>query len=293
MIKQFTSHTFKHLRIAVQRYGDHPVRPDLVLLHGFLGSGSQFRHLIPPLCDVANPVTLDICFEPSVSATFDDASSLSSSGESYDSAFGTDILVDGLHHVVSSALRPAPVFLGYSMGGRLALSWATRYPEHAAGLVLESTTAGIIDAEERKKRLREDADRAKRIRSDYMAFLDEWEQNPLFQKNVGNAYLRKTIPELQLEEIQRNQDPEQASLWLEQFGTGAMPPVWDRLKALKYPVHLITGEKDPKFCTIAGHMSDHLQDSKHVVIPGAAHRVHIDAPDAYLSYLLEFIRRLR
>ena len=51
------------------------------------------------------------------------------------------------------------ILIGYSMGGRLALQFACRYPQHLSGLVLIGSTPGIADPDERLKRQKWDGSR--------------------------------------------------------------------------------------------------------------------------------------
>ena len=55
--------------------------------------------------------------------------------------------------------------IGYSMGGRLALQFALRYPERLSGLVLIGATPGIVDPKERAKRVLWDRKQAQSIRT--------------------------------------------------------------------------------------------------------------------------------
>ncbi|MFO8030620.1 MAG: alpha/beta fold hydrolase [Cyclonatronaceae bacterium] len=282
------------LEFHVQRHGGNPV-PDLVLLHGFLGNGQQFAHLFPELSKVVNPVTIDII--PSHPDARLDAPSL----------------VEGLQETITriSAGNPAlPWILGYSMGGRLALSWAVRYPDSASGLILESTTAGIADPESRALRREADDARAQRIRHDFSGFLEEWEKKPLFRApnaSDGTGVTGKSgtkgktdaaseihrnkhcEPHTRLAAIQRSKDPEVMARWLSDFGTGSMPPLWDELHHLQKPVLLITGESDPKFCDLAERMARLLPNAHHETIPNAAHRVHVDNPAGYLFSVIRYL----
>lgn len=276
--RQQSRETIRHggLTFRVTRCDrDTSNKPILVQLHGFLGSGEQFRHLIPDLAKTCRPVTVDI--SPIATDPMDIARKRDTSPR-----LDTDSLVAGLRKTLVRIRDGdgAPLVLsGYSMGGRLALSLATRHPRSADGLILESTTAGITDPQQRNKRRTSDRGKAKRIRQDFEKFLDEWEQNPLFQ------------PKPRRNRIQRNQDPEIMAKWLEDFGTGEMPPVWDRLGRIRVPVLLITGASDPKFCDLAGQIKAQLADAQHVVIREAAHRVHVDRPAEYTAALNDFLSK--
>ena len=72
-------------------------------------------------------------------------------------------------------------YVGYSMGGRLALHLAVARPDLVERLVLVSSTAGIDNGVERAIRQVEDENRATEIeRSGVAAFLDKWLASPLF-----------------------------------------------------------------------------------------------------------------
>ena len=74
-----------------------------------------------------------------------------------------------------------PVVAGYSMGGRLALYLALRFPERCAGLILESASPGLESASERAARRAADESKAERLQSgDFEAFLRDWYAQPLF-----------------------------------------------------------------------------------------------------------------
>jgi len=336
-------------------------KPILVLLHGFLGSGEQFRHLMPELGKTCRPVTVDICpmkypdspqrlgtskredesSKLEAKSQVDETSQLDETpqldaksrldaptqkGESArkdaDSRLDTDSLVAGLRETlgrIRDGSGSPLVLLGYSMGGRLALSLATHHPESLDGLILESTTAGITDPEQRSERRASDRRKAALIRQDFGEFLEEWDRNPLFKpkrsskshpephsehnpnpesranQDAGQyAYppgIEKTELQDRIRRIQRNQHPEIMAKWLEEFGTGMMPPVWDRLRLIRVPVLLITGASDPKFCDLADRMKTQLADARHVVIRGAAHRVHLDRPVEYAAALNDFLSK--
>jgi len=290
--------TVRHLDLEfhVQRHGSKS-GPDLVLLHGFLGSGRQFVHLFPELSKVVNPVTIDIIL----------------SHPDPDARLDVSTLVEGLQKALDriSAGKPAPPWLlGYSMGGRLALSWAVRHPDNISGLILESTTAGIVDPKQRALRRKADDTRAQHIRRNFSEFLEEWEKNPLFRKPdasdgtgvaAKSGITGKTVAasethhnkhsehHARLAAIQRSHDPEVMARWLSDFGTGSMPPLWDELHHLRKPVLIITGASDPKFCDLADRMVSPLPNARHETIPNAAHRVHVDNPAGYLSSLMSFL----
>jgi pimeloyl-ACP methyl ester carboxylesterase len=65
------------------------------------------------------------------------------------------------------------------------------------------------------------------------------------------------------------------------LGTGALPPLWNRLGEIQTPVALVVGERDQKFRAIAAEMvASGLRHAAVITVPGAGHAVHLEAPDA-------------
>jgi 2-succinyl-6-hydroxy-2,4-cyclohexadiene-1-carboxylate synthase len=162
---------------------------------------------------------------------------------------------------------------GYSMGGRVALHLALAQPELVRRLVLVSTTAGLQDDEERAERRAADDDLAEGIeRAGLEAFARSWAAQPMFADQppevvaaAGRDRLRNTAGGL--------------AASLRGMGTGAMTPVWDRLHELTMPATVVVGERDAKFRAIGERLADALPDAELVVVPGAGHAVHLEAPE--------------
>ncbi len=69
------------------------------------------------------------------------------------------------------------------------------------------------------------------------------------------------------------------------LGTGALPPLWDRLGELTMPVTLIVGERDAKFHAIADEMARAIPNATRLIVPGTGHAVHLEAPAAVAEAL--------
>ena len=179
------------------------------------------------------------------------------------------------------ALAPDPFTLvGYSMGGRIALHAALSPGLRIARLVLLGASPGLADPAERAARAAEDAALADRIEAIGLeAFVREWGARPLF------ADMPRGVAELADDDRLRNTASGLAAA-LRGLGTGVMPPLWDRLDALAIPVELVVGERDEKFRAIAERMEAALPAARVVVVEGAGHAVHLEAPDAVVDLLL-------
>jgi len=173
------------------------------------------------------------------------------------------------------ALAPAEhVLAGYSMGGRLSLALALRRPERVRRLVLVSASPGLAGERERARRRAEDEALAARIESVGVdAFAREWAAQPLF------AGQPPEVAALAHEDRLRRSAAEHAAQ-LRGLGTGAMPPLWERLAELAMPVALVVGERDAKFRAIAERMRERLPGARVIVVPGAGHAAHLEDPGA-------------
>ena len=179
-------------------------------------------------------------------------------------------------------LGPA-TFVGYSMGGRMCLELALRDPQAVDALVLISATAGIDDPDGRATRRAADEALAGRIEAEGVdAFLDRWLDLPLF---AG-------LPEeLCFVDERRTNTVAGLASSLRLTGTGTQEPSWDRLATLGKPVLVLAGAEDAKFTALAHRLADAIgDDATLVVLPGAGHSTHLEAPDAVLGALRSWLR---
>lgn len=238
-----------------------------------MGSSRSFNHLFPYLRTFCNPVAIDLLGHGSTEVP--------DNPERY----YANEQVEDLNILFRELHLPKFVLLGYSMGGRLALQFVTRYPDFLSGLILESTTFGLDNPVDIRERLETDRNRARAISKNYREFLEKWNQSPLFKRYAD----LKNEPKLQLDQIQKNQKPQGLSNSLLGFGTASMPSVHQQLDGIKQTTLIITGGDDIKFTGIGEEMNRLIPESHLIVIPGCGHRVHMEKPDDYIQYIKSFI----
>jgi 2-succinyl-6-hydroxy-2,4-cyclohexadiene-1-carboxylate synthase len=196
-------------------------------------------------------------------------------------------------HGTKGAARPATIeatvddlrqdepyaLAGYSMGGRVALHLALAQPQLVRRLVLVSTTAGIDGERERAERREADGDIADGIeRAGLEPFVRSWAAQPLFDGQSPE------VAAFSHRDRMRN-TAEGLAASLRGSGTGAMTPVWDRLGELTMPVAVLVGERDTKFRALGERLAAGLPDARLVVVPGAGHALHLEAPQAVADAL--------
>ena len=179
-------------------------------------------------------------------------------------------------------------WVGYSMGGRLALAAALLHPERVHRLVLESASPGLDSPEERAERRRRDEALARRIEERGVeAFVREWMALPLFAS-------QRQLPPPVLERARRLRlanDAGGLALALRSYGTGVQPEFWGRLPELEARTLLLTGALDRKFEEIADRMETAVPHARWASVPGAGHTVHLEAPERWLTAVTGFLRR--
>lgn len=176
--------------------------------------------------------------------------------------------------------------VGYSMGGRLALHCALALPDRVRRLVLESASPGLDDEEARALRRAEDAALARRLVEGGMSdFARGWSAHPTLRPGPT----RDPQDQARVDRVRRGQRAEGLAAALAGLGTGSLPPLWDRLSELRQPTGLVVGSLDDKFRGIALRMDTAIPDATLEVVPRAGHTVHLDRPEAWLSFVLRFL----
>jgi 2-succinyl-6-hydroxy-2,4-cyclohexadiene-1-carboxylate synthase len=237
--------------------------PTVVFLHGFTHTGRSWHPVIAALGERYTSVADDI-------RGHGDAS---------------ERVPVSLEAVIGDVLASAPgrfTLVGYSMGGRLALHVALAAGDRVQRLVLTGASPGIADEGERSARLRADGQLADEIeRSSIDEFARRWAQTPVLAGLPAAALDAAHADRLR-------STPAGLARALRGLGTGALPSLWDLLGELSMPVTLVVGERDSKFQAIAAEMAAAIPTAGVVIVPGAGHAVHLEAPEAVVRQLARF-----
>lgn len=182
-------------------------------------------------------------------------------------------------------LPQPPHLLGYSMGGRAALSVAVAHPELFNSLVLVGATAGIADPTARAERIAADEALADRIESEGLArFVDAWMALPIFasQARLGKHYLDAARAQRM-----RNR-PHGLARSLRGMGSGAQPPLFESVGRFEKPTLFVVGAEDEKFLNIARQLESRMPNAEVAVLPGAGHAAHLEAPAEFARVVRAF-----
>ncbi|PEC20985.1 2-succinyl-6-hydroxy-2,4-cyclohexadiene-1-carboxylate synthase [Bacillus cereus] len=250
----------------------------LLLLHGFTGSIETWRPFISSWSEQFQIIVVDLVghgkTESPEDVTHYDIRNV---------ALQMKELLDYLH------IDKAHI-LGYSMGGRLAITMACLYPDYVHSLLLENCTAGLESEEDRKERREKDERLADKIeREGIESFVSMWENIPLFETQKR---LAQNVQEAVRKERLIN-NPKGLANSLRGMGTGAQPSWWDELKNLKLPVLLMNGEYDEKFFRILKNIEKCVPHAKFVKIDGAGHAIHVEQPEKFDTIVKGFLKTMQ
>jgi 2-succinyl-6-hydroxy-2,4-cyclohexadiene-1-carboxylate synthase len=253
-----------------------PELPPALLLHGFTGSAEAWGETILQGLDAhARILAVDL-------PGHGESPPPSSPG-----GWGMEEVIDGLLETLDRADVDRADWIGYSMGGRLALAAGVLHPERVRRLVLESSRPGLASEEERDRRRRQDEAVARRLETGGMeSFVDFWMAQPLF------ATQRRLPARIRERERARRlrQDPRALAAALRGMGSGSRPSLLGRLPEVQIPTLLLSGSEDRKFEAIAREMEELLPRAVHRSVRGAGHAVHLEAPERWLEAVVPFLR---
>jgi len=262
--------------------------PLFVALHGFAGAGDDFAPLICGEHRLPGEwLTVDVLGHGRSAAPEPVA------GVGYEMPRVAAALSELLAAVVC---RPY-ILVGYSMGGRLALSallgsigGAPR--PRPRGLILVGASPGIADPQRRAQRREEDEALAAKILARGIPwFADYWAQRPVLAGKRRIAARHRDA----MEERLRRQRPDGLAGSLRGMGTGAMPPLWDHLGRLEVPTLLVAGAEDRKFAAIAAELraktGAKTRAAEMSVLAGVGHTAHLEDPSAFGAAVEAWWRR--
>ena len=239
--------------------------PRLALVHGFTQTGRSWAPLLPALRERLGDhhavLTPDL------------------PGHGTRSDVRTDLW--GAARLVGEECGRA-AYLGYSMGGRIALHLGLERPELVERLVLVSATGGIEDANERAARRRDDEALAQSLEAEGVdAFLERWLSTPL---------LAGLPPDAAGIDARRENTAAGLAAALRLMGTGTQEPLLRRLNELTMPVLVVAGERDDKFAEQALHLGGWIGPTAELaLVPDAGHACHLENADAFVDLVVPFL----
>lgn len=259
-------------------------RPVLVFLHGLLGCGRDWQRVIAEMATHWPCLCID----------------LPGHGHSkWCRADGFDDVCRQLSATLRARGIRRYVLVGYSLGARIAMYYASCYlpaetysevggeaggevdnefgPPRLAGLVVEGGNFGLPEIE-REPRWKNDLCWSRRFATESLdSVLADWYRQPVFlslNDDQRQGFIAKRSDNLGVA----------IAHMLQATSLAKQPFLLPLLTGLTMPVHYICGENDTKFKTLASQSA-----LDHSVIGGAGHNVHAEQPDAFAGTLRQIL----
>lgn len=251
---------------------------DLVFLHGFLGTPTEWLALLDRL--------------PAAWRQRCHCLTLPGHGPEAPDAMPWPQLADWLDHELARRQIRRAVLYGYSLGGRLALHYATSAQSlHAdgrsklAGLVLESANPGLTSPEARRERMHSDALWVQRLRQEPLRqVLVDWYQQSVFS-DLTPARRAELIT------LRSQHDPRRLAHMLAASSLARQPDLRPWLQCTSLPVLYLYGAADQKFANLAAELLAACPALEGARIPSAGHNLHLTSPDEVAAVLVPWLQQ--
>lgn len=245
----------------------------ILFLHGFLGDAKEFRDIGRDFEKTHTVIYADLPGHGSHQITSQCAT--------------FESIVEDYAQLLSKQRTKDWHVVGYSMGGRLALFLACKWPQLIQRMTLISASPGLESVRERTRRIYSDRHLANKLRRGSMReILGEWYRQPLFEFYRRSAKFAETLLRRQ------SGNPIQLASALDVMGLGKQPSLWGELTKLKMPTELICGERDLKFCQIANRMRQANPSLNVTHVAQCGHVVHLEAVNLVKARLKHVDSRL-
>ena len=247
----------------------------LLLLHGFTGSSLAWGEgLLEKLAKTRRIIAPDLLGHGKSSRPLQPA------------RYRLEAQVEDICELLHGLGAERASWLGYSMGGRLALTAAHTAADRVHDLLLVGASPGLRRSAERTARRQLDEAMARDLEeSGIESFVDFWMQSPLFanEHKLGATHLS------QQRTRRLANDPFALAASLRGAGSGTQTNLWPELTSISARTLLLTGALDTKFCAIASRMNRQLPNSSHTVIDEAGHAVQLEKPGEFAQVVLQFL----
>ena len=178
-------------------------------------------------------------------------------------------------HKIAAQAVPGDILLGYSMGGRLALHALLADPKRWQAAIIISAHPGLTHGHQ--DRLANDQAWGQLALQNWEKFLQKWNDQEILASTPEGFHQAEAS------------DQKAVSQSFHHWSLGKQGDLRSRLHEITCPVLWISGEKDPKFTTLAAEASALTPLAVHRTISSAGHRVPWDQPEEVAHQVRSFL----
>lgn len=247
----------------------------VVFLHGYTGSGEDWKNQVEALSPHYRTITVD------------HRGHGKSEAPKREEDYSIKIFSEDVYGILNGLGINECCLVGHSMGGFMSLQMVLDHPGPVKALVLVDTSSGEFERAPGYAELRARLDELARTDGLAAAFEYDAAHNPMrierFQKypEMREISLRKVL----------NTSVEGYVFAPKSFGS--WKPVTDRLPEINVPTLIVVGEEDAPFIRASQIMNDSIKNSELAVIEGAGHSPHEEASDRFNHVLTDFFKRIK
>ena len=239
---------------------------NLVLIHGAGDNLNMWYHQVPVLSRSYRVITYDVRGHGET--------------ESPEGEYSMPLFVEDAHELMKAIGVAESCFLGYSMGGGIALGLALKHPEIAKALVLANSSVGSPPSPHFLERQRSNQELL--ARGDIQTVAESMTADAF---SPGFKSINPAEFERYLKVKLRNRVDGIARL-TRSFSTPAGAPDLSRVKC---PVLILVGENDSYMSVEQGKQAQAAIAGSRLVILPTGHAAAIEAPERFNSAVLDFL----
>ncbi len=226
----------------------NPSLPPLIFLHGFLGCKEDWEGFFPYFEDRYHCIAWDL--------------------PGHGSTPYCDHILRAVKEEIQRTCSKKPLLLGYSMGGRIALS----LKEYASALIILCSHPGLKTQKEKDERLQIDKTWSEKLQTlPFDHFLKEWYAQPIFPPNSQMPPQRK-----------RNQNPQSLSRVMTQMSLSSQEYGED----YPIPTLFLHGEKDLKYAELYRTLPKSVAVRS---VDHSGHAVHLEQTLLCANHILNWL----
>lgn len=166
--------------------------------------------------------------------------------------------------IIDKDIPSKTTLIGYSLGGRLAMHFAKKYPNRIEKLIILSANPGLETG--RSQRIVMDERWAKILELEGLnTFLKNWYAQPLFA----------TLNKKKLLDRDKH-NPIYLARILRELSPAKLPSLWNDLNNFSFPMLFLFGKNDEKYQDVSKRLSKNFNVK---MVPKSGHSVHIENPE--------------
>jgi len=234
----------------------------LLLIHGFTGSHKSFDEISKYLQQFFKIIRIDL-------AGHGKSMSQDASFFSFENSIKSILkILDDLRLIKVN-------ILGYSLGGRNAMHFVSKFQERVNKLIVCSSSYGLKNQLEKDKRINSDQKLIDLLENNNLKeFVKLWESLPLWdsEKRLSIEKIKKH------KKIRLSNNPFGLALNLKHQGQGKQNNLLSELKKIKNETLILYGEKDDKYKKISTKLDKTIRNSKTIMVPESGHNIILENP---------------